>query len=65
MTEKVGEMVKGQIGFVPCFIRFPGGTSNTVSKMYSPRILEHYKERGYRFEGISRDSYVVHHSVNN
>ena len=24
--EAIGEVVKGQIGYVPCFIRFPGGS---------------------------------------
>ena len=28
---KVGQMVKNEIGFVPHYIRFPGGSSNTVS----------------------------------
>lgn len=30
--EKIGEVAKEQLGFVPCFIRFPGGASNSISK---------------------------------
>ena len=30
---KVGQMVKKEIGFVPHYIRFPGGSSNTVSRL--------------------------------
>lgn len=128
--ENVGNMVKEEIGFVPCFIRFPGGASNTISRKYCqgimsvltaevlekgyqyydwnwdsgdggnpnteqiyqnaigsdlneiillfhdsepkdstvealPRIIEYYKERGYEFKAISRDSFVAHHNVNN
>ena len=37
--EKVGEVAKEQIGFVPCFIRFPGGSSNMVSAQYNKGIM--------------------------
>ena len=37
--EEVGEIAKEQIGFVPCFIRFPGGSSNTVSRNYMEGIM--------------------------
>lgn len=128
--EQVGNVVKEQIGFVPCYTRFPGGASNTISANYTsgimtqltaqvpekgyqyydwnwnsgdganisaeevyqnsigceenqiillfhdstykqstidalPRIMDHYKERGYEFREITRDTYVVHHGVNN
>lgn len=128
--EKVGEVAKEQIGFVPCFIRFPGGASNTVSRKYCsgimteltslvqekgyqyydwnvssgdgskcsteqiiqnsetdkyshvmilfhdaatkgttvealPSILEYYKNLGYEFRPIDRNSYVSHHATNN
>ena len=36
---KVGNMVKDLIGFTPKYIRFPGGSSNTVSRKYTPGIL--------------------------
>lgn len=35
----VGNLVAGQIGFVPCFIRFPGGSSNYISHDYSDGIM--------------------------
>ena len=35
----IGEVVKEQIGYVPCFIRFPGGSSNTISADYTPGIM--------------------------
>lgn len=128
--EKVGNMVKEEIGYVPCYIRFPGGASNTISSSYCsgimsrlteavmekgyqyydwncssgdgdtmtaeevyqqsigsemnevlllfhdsepkdstvealPKIIEHYKVRGYEFKAISRESYVVHHGTSN
>ena len=128
--EEVGEIAKEQIGFVPCFIRFPGGSSNTVSRNYMegimsvlvpkvlelgyqyydwnvssgdggtatteeiiaqsetdkyhqvmllfhdaatkettiealPTVLEYYKNLGYSFKAIDRESLVVHHQVNN
>jgi len=35
----IGQVVKDQIGYVPCFIRFPGGASNTISQDYSQGIM--------------------------
>lgn len=128
--EQIGEVAKEQIGFVPCFIRFPGGASNTISREYTsgimtqltqqvvekgyqyydwnvssgdggtvtsdqiiaqsetdeytkvmllfhdteakdstvdalPHVMEYYKNLGYSFKAIDRDSLVVHHGVNN
>lgn len=128
--EKVGKLAEEQLGFVPCFIRFPGGASNMVSAQYCqgimsrlvnlvqekgyqyydwnvdsgdgagqgkddlisnsqtdklshvmilchdagakeatvealPSIIEYYQQRGYEFRAIDRESYVVHHTVNN
>ena len=37
--EKIGEIAKEQLGFVPCFIRFPGGASNLVSAQYCKGIM--------------------------
>lgn len=37
--EKVGQLAKDYIGFVPKYIRFPGGSSNAVSKKYTPGIM--------------------------
>ena len=37
--EKVGKVAEEQIGYVPCFIRFPGGSSNAVSKKYTQGIM--------------------------
>ncbi|WP_028042278.1 polysaccharide deacetylase family protein [Candidatus Stoquefichus massiliensis] len=37
--EKVGQLAKDYIGFVPKYIRFPGGSSNLVSKKYTPGIM--------------------------
>lgn len=51
--DKVGEMVKGQIGFVPKYIRFPGGASNTVSRHYCKGIMstlvKEVQNRGYQY----------------
>ncbi len=35
----IAGIVREQIGYVPCFIRFPGGSSNTVSANYTPGIM--------------------------
>ena len=37
--DAIGQVVKEQIGFVPCFIRFPGGSSNAVSADYTIGIM--------------------------
>ena len=51
--EKIGELAKEQIGFVPCYIRFPGGASNTVSRKYTEGIMteltEKVLEKGYQY----------------
>ena len=36
---RIGGVVKEQIGYVPCFIRFPGGSSNTISADYTTGIM--------------------------
>ncbi len=50
---KVGNMVKDLIGFVPKYIRFPGGSSNTVSKKYCNGIMSELvdavHEAGYEY----------------
>lgn len=128
--DKVGKVAEEQIGYVPCFIRFPGGSSNAVSKKYTqgimteltslvqekgyqyydwnvdsgdgagqgveelksnsmtdqfhhvvllfhdsqskdntvealPAVIEYYKNLGYEFRAIDRESFAPHHSVNN
>lgn len=49
----IGQVVKDQIGFVPCFIRFPGGSSNMVSADYTEGIMttlsEGVQEAGYQY----------------
>lgn len=127
---KIGQVAKEQIGYIPCFIRFPGGSSNSVSAKYCegimtrltslvqekgyqyydwnvdsgdgaaqtaeqiransvterfhhvvllfhdsqtkhdtvevlPSIIQAYKDLGYEFRAIDRDSFSPHHSVNN
>lgn len=51
--DKIGQMVKGQIGFVPKYIRFPGGGSNTISKKYCSGIMSvltsEVQNRGYQY----------------
>lgn len=130
--DRVGSMVEGLIGYRPRYIRFPGGSSNTVSRHYYskimsilssqviekgyqyydwnastgdaggnnvpvttlisggtlsnannimilahdtnaknttvealPAIIEHYQKLGYRFEGISDNSFAPHQGINN
>lgn len=51
--EAIGEVVREQIGYVPCFIRFPGGSSNTVSRKYTSGIMtalaQEVQNRGYQY----------------
>ncbi len=50
---KVGNMVKDIIGYIPKYIRFPGGSSNTVSKKYKVGIMSELvdavHEKGYEY----------------
>ena len=50
---RIGDIVEEQIGFVPCFIRFPGGASNTISAHYMQGIMSILSEdvvaRGYQY----------------
>lgn len=51
--DAIGQLVQQQIGYVPCFIRFPGGSSNTVSAEYSSGIMstlvQEVQNRGYQY----------------
>ncbi|MEG0368039.1 MAG: polysaccharide deacetylase [Coprobacillus sp.] len=51
--DQIGQLVKNQIGFVPKFIRFPGGASNTVSRSHSKGIMtiltSEVQNRGYQY----------------
>ena len=50
---QVGELVREQIGYVPCFIRFPGGSSNMISADYTPGIMSELSQTvlaaGYQY----------------
>ena len=51
--DQIAQVVKDQIGYVPCFIRFPGGSSNTISERYSAGIMDvlvdDVQQRGYQY----------------
>ena len=51
--EQIGNVVRDQIGYVPAFIRFPGGSSNTRSARYAQGIMatlsEEVQKRGYQY----------------
>ena len=51
--DAIGSVVAGQIGYVPCFIRFPGGSSNTISANYTKGIMTaltaQVNARGYQY----------------
>ncbi len=57
---KVGNMVKEQIGFVPTYIRFPGGSSNTTSRKYCKGIMstlvKEVQNRGYQYYDWNGDT---------
>lgn len=50
---QIGQVVKDQIGYVPCFIRFPGGSSNGVSADYCAGIMSELvnsvQAQGYQY----------------
>ena len=60
VMNKVGQMVKKEIGFVPHYIRFPGGSSNTVSRRYCQGIMstltKEVVEKGYQYYDWNGDS---------
>lgn len=51
--DAISSVVREQIGYVPAFIRFPGGSSNQVSEDYSPgimaRLIEEVANRGFQY----------------
>lgn len=51
--DHIAQIVKDQIGFVPAFIRFPGGSSNTVSSDSNPgimsRLVDEVQARGFQY----------------
>lgn len=51
--DAIGNLVAQQIGYVPAFIRFPGGSSNTISANYTSGIMtvlaEDVQARGYQY----------------
>ena len=75
--DRIGEVVSEQIGFVPAFIRFPGGSSNTVSTAYSggimSRLTRSVQGAGYQYydwnvssgdgADISTEDYVANCTV--
>ena len=50
---RIGELVREQIGYVPCFIRFPGGSSNMISADYTQGIMSELSQTvlaaGYQY----------------
>ena len=58
--DKIGQVVEGQIGYVPCFVRFPGGSSNTISRNYSKGIMSTLSQdlpaKGYQYYDWNADS---------
>lgn len=51
--DAIGQVVAEQIGYVPCFIRFPGGSSNEISNNYCEGIMNELipevQARGYQY----------------
>ena len=51
--DKIGQVVSEYIGYVPLFIRFPGGSSNTISANYCSGIMttlaQAVQDRGYQY----------------
>lgn len=51
--DAIGELVRNQIGYIPAFIRFAGGSSNTISANYTSGIMTtlaaDVQSRGYQY----------------
>ena len=51
--DAIAAVVREQIGYVPCFIRFPGGSSNTVSANYTlgimSQLVQDVRAAGYQY----------------
>lgn len=51
--DRIADVVRDQIGYVPCFIRFPGGSSNTISADYTVGIMstlaQEVVDAGYQY----------------
>ena len=49
----IADVVRDQIGYEPCFIRFPGGSSNSISANYTAGIMsalvDEVQARGYQY----------------
>lgn len=56
---KIGQTVKKEIGYVPAFVRFPGGSSNTISRNYAPGIMhklaKELNAKGYQYYDWNAD----------
>lgn len=50
---KIGQLCKEQLGYIPHYIRFPGGSSNTISAEYSKGIMSKLAKevikKGYQY----------------
>lgn len=57
---KIGQMVKDEIGYVPHYIRFPGGSSNTKSKHFCKGLMttlvNEVQNRGYQYYDWNGDT---------
>ena len=51
--DQIAQVVNDQIGYVPYLVRFPGGSSNTISEKYCPGIMDvlvnDVPARGYQY----------------
>jgi peptidoglycan/xylan/chitin deacetylase (PgdA/CDA1 family) len=58
--QKIAMICEQQIGYIPHYIRFPGGSSNTISKRYGEGIMSYLASdvltRGYQFYDWNVDS---------
>lgn len=52
-------------GYTNVMLLFHDSNTKDTTVEALPRIIEYYQERGYAFKAIDRETYVVHHGVNN
>lgn len=52
----IGQAVAEQIGFVPCFIRFPGGSACDTNNSLMQYLTEEVQNRGYQYYDWNQSS---------
>lgn len=52
-------------GYTNVMLLFHDSSTKDTTPDALPQVIEYYRDRGYRFEPITREAFVCHHGVNN